>query len=67
MPQMICPHTMQTVAPDPEKRWRSEQGRAHTKAVNLAFDVQRAVRSGKRVAPVMRNALRPRRPASVPP
>lgn len=58
MPQMICPHPLQLVASDPEKQWRSEQGRAHTKAVNLAFDVQNAALSGRRVAPVMRTALR---------
>lgn len=60
MPQMMCPHPLQPVAPDPEKQWRSEQGRAHTKAVDLAFDVQNAALSGKRVAPVMRTALRHR-------
>lgn len=58
MPQMMCPHPLQPVAPDPEKQWRSEQGRAHTKAVNLAFDVQNAAISDKRVAPFMRTALR---------
>jgi len=61
MPQMICPHPLQPVAPDPEKQWRSEQGRAHAKAVNLAFEVQNAALSGKRVARVMRTALRQRR------
>lgn len=60
MPQMICPHELQPVAADPEKQWRSEQGRAHTKAVMLADEVKEASSSGKRVAPVMRTALRHR-------
>lgn len=58
MSQMVFPHPLQPVAPDPEKMWLSEQGRAHTKAVNMAIDVQNVARSGKRVAPAMRTALR---------
>ena len=55
---MICPHPLQPVAPDPKKQWISEQGHAHTKAVNLASDVENTAKSVKRVAPVMRTALR---------
>lgn len=58
MPLMICSHPLQPVAPDPEKRWLSEQGRAHTEATNLASAVEIAASSGRRLAPVMRNAIR---------
>jgi len=58
MPQMTSPHPVQPVALDPERKWLSDQGRAHAKAAELAGKIDDAASSGKRIAPMMRNALR---------
>lgn len=60
MPAMISPHPLQPVATevDADREWLSEQGRAHSKAADMAMCLRNASWSGQRMWPVWRNYLR---------
>ncbi|MEP3895678.1 hypothetical protein [Pseudophaeobacter sp.] len=60
MPVMTSPHPLQPVATeiDAAREWISEQGRAHSKAADMAMRLRNASWSGQRMWPVWRNYLR---------